>query len=145
MVTREIHRSAYYKTSTINTSTQFADENKMRKQIKAEEMHADRLRKQTEHTNDQTNGQRIRLEPAVFFVCEDGACWWGRAIAGLLMSISNSFKPFKTPLIIVKNFSYFLWSDKIFIFVLNDPRTKNLKNREGFEIKNGNLWQWCWD
>lgn len=40
-------------------------------------MHADRHGKLTEHTDDRTNAQRIRLERAAFFVCEDGACWWG--------------------------------------------------------------------
>lgn len=70
-------------------------------------MHADRLGKQTEHTDDRTNGQRIRLEAAVFFVCEDGACWWGRAVAGFPMLISGRFDPIKTPLIIAKILAYF--------------------------------------
>lgn len=105
-------------------------------------MHADRLGKQTEHTNDQTNGQRIRLEPAVFFVCEDGACWWGRAVPGFPMSVSDRSMPFKTPLIVAKFLANFSESDTIFFFVLNGPRRKFVKNREGFEIKNGGSRQW---
>lgn len=31
------------------------------------------------------------------FVCEDGACWWGRSVADFLISLFNRFVLFKTP------------------------------------------------
>lgn len=66
------------------------------KRMKTDLMHADRHEKQTEHTDDRTNAQRIRPEPAVFFVCEDGACWWGRTVADFLtqfLTVRNCLKP----------------------------------------------------
>lgn len=108
-------------------------------------MHAGRHGKQTDANGRADKRSTNTARAAVFFVCEDGACWWGRTVAGFPIAVIGRLVPFKTPVIVAKFFAEFFQSVPVLFAFLSVPRTKSVENRQGFEIKTRGPRQWRGD